>query len=239
MGVLPVPEATTVVLKGTSMFRVCPVLLPVAVCGREREVLTVLAKVVGLTSVLVVVVMALLTVVVDIFEDGITAGVDVVFVILELPDLTDELLDAFDVAAVVVEMALDLVAVGVVEVPTVLLFRLVVGAVDPDLLVGFEAGIGPVALGPTFAFSVEISLLEIIDKLAEGTVDNFPFSRVAAGEELRGLFLSEEAMDMVDGVVALVFSNIGPLPLSTHARTRDLLLFEVATFSSFFLAFFS
>ena len=239
MGVLPVPEATTVVLKGTSMFRVCPVLLPVAVCGREREVLTVLAKVVGLTSVLVVVVMALLTVVVDIFEDGITAGVDVVFVILELPDLTDELLDAFDVAAVVVEMALDLVAVGVVEVPTVLLFRLVVGAVDPDLLVGFEADIGPVALGPTFAFSVEISLLEIIDKLAEGTVDNFPFSRVAAGEELRGLFLSEEAMDMVDGVVALVFSNIGPLPLSTHARTRDLLLFEVATFSSFFLAFFS
>ena len=225
MGVLPVPEATTVVLKGTSMFRVCPVLLPVAVCGREREVLTVLAKVVGLTSVLVVVVMALLTVVVDIFEDGITAGVDVVFVILELPDLTDELLDAFDVAAVVVEMALDLVAVGVVEVPTVLLFRLVVGAVDPDLLVGFEAGIGPVALGPTFAFSVEISLLEIID--------------VAAGEELRGLFLSEEAMDMVDGVVALVFSNIGPLPLSTHARTRDLLLFEVATFSSFFFAFFS
>ena len=239
MGVLPVPEATTVVLKGTSMFRVCPVLLPVAVCGREREVLTVLAKVVGLTSVLVVVVMALLTVVVDIFEDGITAGVDVVFVILELPDLTDELLDAFDIAAVVVEMALDLVAVGVVEVPTVLLFRLVVGAVDPDLLVGFEAGIGPVALGPIFAFSVEISLLEIIDKLAEGTVDNFPFSRVAAGEELRGLFLSEEAMDMVDGVVALVFSNIGPLPLSTHARTRDLLLFEVATFSSFFLAFFS
>ena len=239
MGVLPVPEATTVVLKGTSMFRVCPVLLPVAVCGREREVLTVLAKVVGLTSVLVVVVMALLTVVVDIFEDGITAGVDVVFVILELPDLTDELLDALDVAAVVVEVALDLVAVGVVEVPTVLLFRLVVGAVDPDLLVGFEAGIGPVALGPTFAFSVEISLLEIIDKLAEGTVDNFPFSSVAAGAELRGLFLSEEAMDMVDGVVALVFSNIGPLPLSTHARTRDLLLFEVATFSSFFLAFFS
>ena len=239
MGVLPVPEATTVVLKGTSMFRVCPVLLPVAVCGREREVLTVLAKVVGLTSVLVVVVMALLTVVVDIFEDGITAGVDVVFMILELPDLTDELLDAFDVAAVVVEMALDLVAVGVVEVPTVLLFRLVVGAVDPDLLVGFEADIVPVALGPTFAFSVEISLLEIIDKLAEGTVDNFPFSWVAAGEELRGLFLSEEAMDMVDGVVALVFSNIGPLPLSTHARTRDLLLFEVATFSSFFLAFFS
>ena len=239
MGVLPVPEATTVVLKGTSMFRVCPVLLPVAVCGREREVLTVLAKVVGLTSVLVVVVMALLTVVVDIFEDGITAGVDVVFVILELPDLTDELLDAFVVAAVVVEMALDLVAVGVVEVPTVLLFRLVVGAVDPDLLVGFEAGIAPVALGPTFAFSVEISLLEIIDKLVEGTVDNFPFSRVAAGEELRGLFLSEEAMDMVDGVVALVFSNIGPLPLSTHARTRDLLLFEVGTFSSVFLAFFS
>ena len=239
MGVLPVPEATTVVLKGTSMFRVCPVLLPVAVCGREREVLTVLAKVVGLTSVLVVVVMARLTVVVDIFEDGITAGVDVVFVILELPDLTDKLLDAFDVAAIVAEMALDLVAVGVVEVPTVLLFRLVVGAVDPDLFVGFEAGIGPAALGPTFAFSVEISLLEIIDKLAEGTVDNFPFSRVAAGEELRGLFLSEEAMDMVDGVVALVFSNIGPLPLSTHARTRDLLPFEVATFSSFFLAFFS
>ena len=54
--------------------------VPDAVCGLDREVFTVLAKVVGLTVVLVVAVVALVAVVVDIFEAGTTADADVVFV---------------------------------------------------------------------------------------------------------------------------------------------------------------
>ena len=119
IGVLPVPEATTVVLKGTSWFRVCPLeLVPDAVCGLDREVFTVLAKVVGLTVVLVVAVVALVAVVVDIFETRAITDADVVFAaILELPGLV--------VAVVVVEPTLDFIVMEVVVVvPIVLFFRL-------------------------------------------------------------------------------------------------------------------
>ena len=54
--------------------------VPDTVCGLDREVFTVLANVVGLTEVLVVAVVALVAVVVDIFEAGTTADADVVFV---------------------------------------------------------------------------------------------------------------------------------------------------------------
>ena len=61
--------------------------VPDAVCGLDREVFTVLAKVVGLTVVLVVAVVALVAVVVDIFEAGTTADADVVFVQLVILEM--------------------------------------------------------------------------------------------------------------------------------------------------------
>jgi len=155
--------------------------VPDAVCGLDREVFTVLAKVVGLTVVLVVAVVALAAVVVDIFEAGTTADADVVLVqlvILELPGFTAELVDGLMLADVV-ELTLDFIVVGVVVVvPTVLLFRLAVGAVGPGLLTTFEAvWTEPDTLGPDFGFSVETSILAAVAKQPDdATGMTFPFS---------------------------------------------------------------
>ena len=252
IGVLPVPEATIVVLKGTSLFRVCPVpvvpvLLPEAVCGLDREVFTVLAKVVSLTVVLVVAVVALVAVVVDIFEARTTGDAEVVFVqlvILELPGFTATLVDDLVVAVVDVELTLDLIVVEVAVVPTVLLFRLVVGTVGPGLLATLEADnvAAPDALELAFGFSAEISILAAVARQPDATVKTFPLSRVAATvEELEGLFLSEMVV-LVDKLelLTLFLSKRPPtLPLSTPALTLDRLFFELITLSSFFLGFFS
>ena len=220
--------------------------VPDAVCGLDREVFTVLAKVVGLTVVLVVAVVALVAVVVDIFEAGTTADADVVFVqlvILELPGFTAKVVNDLVLAVVVVELTLDLIVVEVVVViPTVLLFRLAVGAVGPGLLTIFEAvWAEPDTLGPAFAFSVETSILAAVARQPdEATGKTFPFSWVAATAELEGLFLSKVALaeDELE-VLALFLSTRPTLPLSTPARTRDRLFFELKTLSSFFLGFFS
>lgn len=211
-----------------------PVLPPDAVCGLEREVFTVLAKVVCLTVVLVVAVVALVAVVVDIFEAGTTADADVVFVqlvILEMQGFTAKLVDGL------------VVAVVVIVVPTVLLFRLVVGAVGPGLLTTFETvWAEPDTLGPAFAFSVETSILAAVAKQPDdATGKTFPFSWVAAAPELGGLFLSKVVVVVEDKLeaLALFLSTRPTLPLSTPARTRDRLFFELKTRSSFFLGFFS
>ena len=248
IGVLPVPEPTTVVLNGTSLFRVCPLPVPelllAAVCGLDREVFTVLAKVVGLTVELLVVAVVVLVavVVVDIFDAGTTADADVDFeqgAILELPGFTAELVDdalVFDV--VVDELTLDLIVVDVVVVPTVvLLFRLVVGTVGPGLLATFDWA-APDTLGPAFGLSVEISILAAVAKHPDPAVVTFPFSSVATAVELGGLFLSEVVDKLVE-VLALFLSKRPTLPLSIPALTRDRLFFELTTFSSFFLGFFS